>query len=155
LWRSFLTEEWEVYRVALLVDAEQQAFFDAHGVLAVYLFGSRAKGDARAHSDYDLAVLFTDFCPAQHNITLRLSMAEELSLRLGQRVDLVFLQSASIVMRFEIVATGRVVTCANDDARTDFEDRTYRDYLDFRPFLDRYFKDEAEAVRNGYFFAKH
>lgn len=141
--------------MASLIGAEQQAFFAAHGVLAVYLFGSRAKGEARPHSDYDLAVLFAGYRPEEHNIALRLEMAEELAELLGEKVDLVFLQSASIVMRFEIVSTGKVVYCANDDARTDFEDLVLRDYLDFKPFLDQYYREVAEAVRGGHFFAKH
>ncbi len=63
-----------------------------------------------------------------------------------------FLQGASILMRFEVVATGKVVYCTNDAFRTDFEDIAYRDYLDFKPFMDQYYRDEAEAVKSGHFF---
>jgi predicted nucleotidyltransferase len=67
--------------VASLIGAEQQAFFAAHGVLAVYLFGSRAKGEARPHSDYDLAVLFADYRPEEHNAKQK---APSLLLRRGR-----------------------------------------------------------------------
>jgi len=82
-------------------------------------------------------------------------LAEELSQRLGEQVDLVFLQSASVFMRYEIITTGRVIHCIDEAFRTDFEDIVYRDYLDFKPFMDQFYKEEAEAIRDRYFFAEH
>jgi len=123
-----------------------------HAISTVYLFGSRASGLAHAHSDYDLALLFTDYDAARLSLTYRLSLAETLSQCLGESVDLVFLQAAPILMRYEIVATGKVIYCNNDAQRTDFEDITYRDYLDFNPFLVQYYREEAEAIRSGFFF---
>ena len=129
-------------------------FFAAHGIVTAYLFGSQASGRAHNHSDYDLGILFQGYHPERHNFSLRLALAEDLALLLGRPVDLVFLQGAAILMRFEILSTGKVVFCTDDDFRTDFEDIAYRDYLDYKPFIAQFYKDETEAVRDGYFFAK-
>jgi len=133
--------------------SEIRPIFAKYDVVAAYLFGSRAKGEAHIHSDFDLAILFKNFYPEKHNLKMRIDLTVEISQRLNEHIDLVFLQSAPIAMRYEILATGKVIYCFNDDIRTDFEDIVYRDYLDFKPFLDQFYKDEMEAVRDGYFFA--
>jgi len=138
-----------------LLKTEKRQILESYGIVAVYLFGSRAMGGVQTHSDFDLAVLFGNHHPDKHNLTLRLVLAEELSQRLGEQVDLIFLQGAPIFMRYEIITTGRVMFCMDDVFRTDFEDIVYRDYLDFKPFMDQFYKEEAEAIRDGYFFAEH
>jgi len=65
-----------------------RGFFEAHGIAAAYLFGSRASGGAHSHSDYDLGVLFRGYHPERHNFALRLTLTEELALVLGGPVDL-------------------------------------------------------------------
>lgn len=137
-----------------LLVAELRPIFDKYGVVTAYLFGSRATGRVHTHSDYDLAVLFGAYHPKKHNLALRLALAEEFSQRLGEQVDLVFLQGAPVLLRYEIITTGRVIHCVDDGFRTDFEDIVYRDYLDFKPFMDQFYKEEAEAVRDGYFFVE-
>ncbi len=125
-----------------------------HNIVAAYLFGSRATGQVHPGSDYDLAVLFKDYDPGKHNLAFRLNLAEEISQLVGTQVDLIFLQNVPILMRYEIVATGKVVYCTDDDFRTDFEDIAFRDYLDFRPFIEQFYREAGEAVRDGHFFVE-
>ncbi len=123
-------------------------------VSTCYLFGSRAGGNARPGSDVDLAVLFFPYDPTKHNLELQTKIEAELASALNPlEVDLVFLQKENLMFKFEVVYTGKVIYCKNEDARTDFEDIVVRDYLDFAPFLDRYYRDMADAVQRGEFFA--
>lgn len=68
-------------------------------------------------------------------------------------VDLVLLNRAPIVLRYEVISQGIVLYCEDDDFRTDFEDIVLRDYLDFKPFLDQYDREVMEAIEGGHFFA--
>ena len=71
-------------------------------LLAVYLFGSHAKGMAHAASDIDLAVRV-----AGKVDPLRLwDLAQPLALRADCDVDLVDLRAASTVMQYQVVTTG-------------------------------------------------
>jgi predicted nucleotidyltransferase len=54
-------------------------------ILAVYLFGSRATGEARPDSDVDLAVLFSELVGLGDLVALENRFEE----RLGARVDLI------------------------------------------------------------------
>ena len=91
---------------------------------AVYVFGSRADGTARAASDLDLAVL----APAPLDALARWEAQEALAAALGVDVDLVDLRSASTVMRAEVLRSGRVVLDADPTARAFWETWTMSAY---------------------------
>jgi predicted nucleotidyltransferase len=67
------------------------------------LFGSFARQRARADSDLDIAIL-----PRDESLSLRaeLDLAAELSLRTGREVDLVRLDRATMLLRWEIAKHG-------------------------------------------------
>lgn len=72
-------------------------------VVAVYRFGSTAKGVDRPDSDVDLAVLSSAPLPA----LTRFELQERLASLLRRPVDLVDLKTASTVMAMQVVANGR------------------------------------------------
>lgn len=72
------------------------------GLLAVYGFGSRITGQARADSDLDLAVLVAGYADP----VLLFELAGELADRVGCEVDLLDMRAASTVMQHQILSTG-------------------------------------------------
>lgn len=93
-------------------------------LIAVYRFGSTARGEARGDSDIDLAILAgTPLAPVA-----RFELQERLAARMGRDVDLVDLDVASTVMRMQVIPTGTLLA-ASDPARQEaFEDQTYSAY---------------------------
>lgn len=71
-------------------------------LLAVYLFGSQASGDANAGSDLDLAVLVSSVIDPVE----RWRLAGEIADIVDLPVDLVDLRAASTVMQYQIITTG-------------------------------------------------
>lgn len=94
------------------------------GLIALYRFGSQAKGTARPDSDIDLAVLARDPIP---NIR-RFEIAQELATQLHRDVDLVDLRTASTVMRMQVLSTGTYLDAPDEPARREFEMYAYSDY---------------------------
>ncbi len=93
-------------------------------VVAIYLFGSASAAELRMDSDIDLAIL-----PVTALSATRLwSLAQLLAVLAGRDVDLVDLQSASTVMRAQVVSKGKCLYCANAQLCGEFEDRIYADY---------------------------
>lgn len=92
--------------------------------MALYRFGSQAKGRTRPDSDMDLAVLTRAPIPALR----RFELAQELAAQLRCDVDLLDLRSTSTVMRLQVISTGECLAAPDDAARREFEMYTYSDY---------------------------
>jgi predicted nucleotidyltransferase len=84
---------------------------------AVYLFGSRARGDAHSGSDIDLAVL----ADARLEALARFEVQEQIASRLHCDVDLVDLRAASTVMRVRVLEHGIVLYERTAGPRQAFE----------------------------------
>ena len=85
----------------------------------IYLFGSRVKGSGYVESDWDVAVLRAHTLCATPLEWWRIQ--EELAASINQSVDLIDLQSASTVMRFEVIGKGRRLCCGDPDYCGVFE----------------------------------
>jgi predicted nucleotidyltransferase len=87
------------------------------GAIAVYLFGSRARGDAGRDSDVDLALLG----PAPLDAIARFELQERIAAKLHASVDLVDLRAASTVMRVQVLEHGRLLYEGDAEERARFE----------------------------------
>jgi predicted nucleotidyltransferase len=85
-------------------------------VQAVYLFGSRARGEASATSDVDLGILFRESIGIRDVVLLESKLAEAL----GIGVDLVDVGSCRTFLALEII-DGERIYCADPLACDRFE----------------------------------
>jgi uncharacterized protein len=104
-----------------LIEFARQAIPD---LIALYRFGSQAKGNGRPDSDVDLAVLARHPIPALR----RFELAQELAAQLHRDVDLVDLRTASTVMRMQVISTGECLFTVSDRLQGEFEDLVYSTY---------------------------
>lgn len=79
---------------------------------ALYFFGSQASGDAGPESDLDLAIL-ADSPP---DAVALWELSGQLAAIAGCSVDLLDLRSASTVMQYRIITTGKRVWARDSDA---------------------------------------
>jgi len=121
------------------IEARVRSFFDRRsaGVVAVYLFGSVARGDARQASDVDLAVLLGEDPPRTLD-GLGLDLADELQAELGAPVQVVVLNTAPCDLTHRVLRDGRLLVDRDPSARIRFEVRARNEYFDLKPVLDRY-----------------
>ena len=107
------------------------------GVVAVYLFGSTARGTAGPASDVDVAVLFDR--PPDHRLNSgRFSLEGDLERVLARRVDLIVLNDAPVDLRARVLRHGRLLLERDRAARIAFEVRTRNEAFDLEPVLSRY-----------------
>lgn len=130
-----------------------RTLFEHTGLLAVYLFGSRAEGTANTQSDYDFAILVDFSSPMDDLAFTALDLEEKLAAILNTEVDIITLNTADIEHKFLIISRGVLIYSSDDDKRTDFEDIAIKEYLDFKPVLELYRKDFREAIQEGDFYA--
>lgn len=106
-------------------------------VLAVYLYGSRARGDSKAGSDLDLALLLA----APPAATLRsvardVEAAVERALRIP--VEAVVLNRAPADLVHRVLRDGLLVLDRDRAARLRFEVRARNEYFDLAPLRRLY-----------------
>ncbi len=114
-------------------------------VQAVYLFGSSASGHTHAASDLDLAVV-----PRRPEVHSRkLNMLTNLARAGFCDVDLVFLDTDDIVLKYEAVRQNQLVYQREDFDRGTFYSEVVRKYLDFLPYLEVQRKAYRRRILGG------
>jgi len=111
-------------------------------ILAVYLFGSHAKGKVRPESDIDLAILLAE--PHRSGFDLLAFIAEAES-RVGRQVDVVVLNTASELLKYQVRKHGRLLLDRDSAARKTFEIKSRKYFEDFLHLHKKYTKE----VRRG------
>lgn len=102
-----------------VTEAIQNAYPDT---LAIYRFGSWGTPYQRVESDLDVAVLLPHDTAVNVNFIEWSKLNGELSfITHTDYVDLVNLQTATTSMQAEVIRTGEVIFCRDDDARAGFE----------------------------------
>jgi predicted nucleotidyltransferase len=92
------------------------------------LFGSTARGQARSRSDVDLGVLLDPYSPG-----LRFQVEAELGRAAGRTVDVILLDDAPPLLRFEIAREGVLLFQREDHLWTRFKARAMVDWWDWAP----------------------
>ncbi len=120
--------------------AERQACkaaFDRDEVVAAYVFGSVATGNATPLSDVDLAYLGSDAAAEERVFD---TLYETLQNLLGEgRFDLVPLRRAPLRIQFQVATEGELLLCRDPAREERFRAQAMVRYLDFKPYRDAYF----------------
>ena len=115
-----------------------EAVFASTDVFLAYAYGSRVSGDARPDSDLDIGYYRDDFrrrgpMPIKEELTL----AGELSDRLGVEVDLRSLGEAPLEWRGRVLQNGVRIFSSDEVQRVNVERDLLTEYLDWKETFDR------------------
>ena len=114
-------------------------------IQAVYLFGSHATGTVRKDSDLDLAVVPRSGAAREKKLEILTDLA-----RIGfDDIDLVFLDTGDMVLKYEAVRHNRLVYQAADFDRGTMYSNVVRQYLDLKPYLDVQRRAYRERILGG------
>lgn len=137
-----------IHQKAENLDVILRRFFEGHPVVvAVYLFGSQAKGTAGPTSDVDVAILLDDAFNLQAHPMFRLELTAKLERYLKTPVDLLILNQANLVLRNQVLKYGRLLFEHDHRQRVAFEVRSRQDYFDFKPMLDVLHKKLTQQIQ--------
>jgi predicted nucleotidyltransferase len=113
--------------------------------LAVYLYGSVARDEARSGSDVDVGILFAVEPPATLGAP-QFQIEAALERLLGRAVQVVALNRASADLVHRILRDGRLVLDRDRAARIRFEVRSRNEYFDMAPIRRMYRRYPAPPV---------
>ena len=111
-------------------------------ILAVFLFGSAARGEQGPASDVDVCLVFV---PAVRD---RLYMAQKRLEYLGEApegLDIQVFQLLPLYIRHRILKEGKVVFCRDEDTLYDLAFATAKAFEDFRHMYREYLDEVARG----------
>ena len=106
------------------------------GLVAAYLFGSHARGEARAGSDVDVA-LWLERAPATL-MEYPFDLAADLERELEKTVDVIVLNGAPSDVVHRVLRDGILLVEKDRSARVRLEVAARSDYFDMLPIRNEY-----------------
>jgi predicted nucleotidyltransferase len=108
----------------------------SESVIAAWLFGSVARGEARSNSDVDVAVLLAS--APQNLAELPLDLEDRLERVTGRRLQVVVVNEAPVDLVHRVLRDGRILLDRDRSHRIRFEVQKRNEYFDLLPHLRRY-----------------
>lgn len=107
------------------------------GVGALIVFGSYVEGTSHPGSDIDVGVVFEDMKPLKSDpVEVYGILYEELTEKMGENIDIVYLHEAPLSLQFNAVIEGVPVFYISEEFYYDYKERITKLYLDFKFFED-------------------
>lgn len=119
-------------------------YFGEKEVRIIYLFGSVVRGEMREDSDIDIAII------GEFESLDIYNMQMELFDILERDIDLINFNKVNINFQSEIISTGEIIFCKNEEEKDFFELRILSNYLSFEE--DRKIVIDAIKERGSVFF---
>jgi predicted nucleotidyltransferase len=119
-------------------------------IAAVWLFGSRARNEADQLSDVDIAVLASDTLDARALSNGALEWTARATEVLGtDEVAVEVVNQLPSAIRHAVLRDARLLWARIPETAADFVARTLKEYLDLKPYLDRYDRDLFRQAATG------
>lgn len=132
-----------------LIQQIQDYFSQKSQVVAVYLYGSQARGEAKKTSDIDLGVVLKKNAFFSTLFIPQIKFAQELSELLGKEVEVQDLTSCSLEFAHRVLSEGKLLYSADLRKRIEFETTIVGKYFDLKPALEEYYRELQEIAKKG------
>ncbi|SDL04087.1 type VII toxin-antitoxin system MntA family adenylyltransferase antitoxin [Halarsenatibacter silvermanii] len=121
-------------------------------IIFAYIFGSVVSGLDNKLSDVDLAIYVDEEnIKETGSFGYRSRVIVELEKAVGEKIDLVILNNASVTLSYEILQKGKLLFTRSNSLRREFQENIMRKYLDFLPLLAVQEKYQKKRLREGRF----
>ncbi len=120
-------------------------------VIAAYLFGSLARGQAGPMSDVDIAVLLDASMDDEAIVERQLELMMALDRFADREVQVVILNRAAPPLAYQVIRDGRLLFERSRAERVAFEVRTMKLYFDLQPMLAEQNRALLTRIQEGSF----
>lgn len=115
-------------------------------IAIVYLFGSYILDTYGELSDIDIGIVLLK-PDTEDYLALFNSLYDIFSeLYSKDNVDIVFLDKASLTLKFEVVTTGKILYRVSKEFAYNYKERIIKEYIDIKPLLEEQDKVLLERI---------
>jgi predicted nucleotidyltransferase len=112
---------------------------DDKDVIALYAFGSMVEGNLKPLSDLDFGVLLSDSLGKKDRFKKSIYLIGVFNQTLKtDEIDLVILNDDPLMFKYQILKTGKLLYCRDENRLIDFIEKTTKGYLDFKPAREQF-----------------
>jgi len=110
------------------------------------LFGSMARGMTKEYSDIDMAIKFKKDDDYLNKI---LKIMSNLSIKLNIDVDVIALNIADTIIKYEIYSNGVLIFCRDYNEYMDDYINAIDEYLDFEHVFNKFYEKIVKEIRDA------
>ena len=119
-------------------------------IVALFAFGSLARGDLKPLSDLDFGILVIPSLTRRQRFDKHLELIGLFNEQFeSDEIDLVLMNDAPVRFSHNIIKSGKLLFCSDFGVLGDFIEKTVKVYLDFRYFRDEFDKEFLKGA--GYY----
>jgi predicted nucleotidyltransferase len=119
-------------------------------IVALFTFGSLARGDLKPLSDLDFGILVIPTLDRRQRFDKHLELIGAFNEHFEtDEIDLVLMNDAPMRYSYNIIKSGELLFCSDSDILRDFIEKSIKLYLDFKYFRDEFDKEFLKGV--GYY----
>ena len=123
--------------IDISTDVLENIFSRHDEIIAVYLFGSHARGYARTDSDIDIGILLSDDKLGSGLYPVQIARELKNTFKIKQDIDVRILNNGTLRFLHQVLK-GKLLFCRDDKKRIEFETSVISRYLDFKPIFNEY-----------------
>lgn len=116
--------------------------------VAVYLYGSFARGDAKKNSDIDLGIILLKKKHRPFHLPQAI-FADELKKITKKKVEIQDLSACSLEFCHRVLSEGKLIYGKDNQTRIDFEVQIGKKYFDFKPYIEEYYQHLSQIAKKG------
>jgi predicted nucleotidyltransferase len=118
-------------------------------VVMAYLYGSYVKGTHDINSDIDIALVLENNLNQLKILKIELQIAVLLDKKYQSKFDIRCINNAPLRVKGEVVTSGRLIYCSNENFRISFETFIRDRYFDFLPAIRSMRRIYFDSIKTG------
>ena len=121
----------------------QEILLQYNSILFAYIFGSYAQNKLRKNSDIDIAIYLIDKMDTDEYLEIKMLLTEAFK----REVDLVILNNATPLLKYEIYKNNILLFSHDNTAETSYKVKTLFEYNDMKKYLDLSYEINIARIR--------
>lgn len=128
-----------------IIKKSQDILLQFNVILFAYIFGSYVQNKLRKDSDIDIAIYLEGKVDLDEYMKIKMLLSDNLK----REVDLVILNHATPLLKFEVYRNNILLFAHDKTAESKFKVKTLFEYSDIKKYLDLVYQKNIERLKEG------